>query len=166
MSNLQTVKIVKIPAGKGIKTPEFYPGDETFFPIMRKLWTQVADRHIDIFPRDFMPFNDDTGKSFWVYSILNIDISKFNTEGFEVIDFEGGLYATAITCDPDDNQSEYDKAVQELKDWVTKSNSFEFDFRPGRQFMTQMPAADDDALRSALGYAQMEIFIPIKIKNK
>jgi hypothetical protein len=165
MSNLQTVKIIRIPSGKIIKTSEFkIPGDD-FFTIMKKLWTQVVDRHTDIFPRDFMPFNDDTGKNFWVYSILGIDISKFDTEGFEIIDWEGGLYATATTFDPDDKHPDLGKAIQELKDWVNQSNGFELDFRKGRNFMTQMPAADDEEVKNAMGYAHLDIFVPIKIKR-
>ena len=164
-SAFENVKIVRIPAGKMIKTPEFQIGDSAFFTVMKKLWTQVADRHQDIFPRDFMPENDETGKHFWLYSIMGIDTGKFNTEGFEIIDFEGGLYAVATTIDPDESSADLEKAIQELKGWISQSECFEFDFRPGRSFMTQMPAADDNELRRAMGYAQIDIYIPIKIKN-
>ena len=159
---MEKVKIIEIPAGKMIKTPEFVPRSEDFFRIMKRLWTNVVNRHEDIFHRDFMPWNDDTGKEFWLYSTLGIDIEKFDTSGFEIIDFEGGYYATAAAIDPDDGNTEsMDKTNQEIKDWVNQSKFFELDFdmRRNRCFMTQMPLGDK--AKDVMDYAQLEIFIPI-----
>ncbi len=165
---MEKIKIIKIPASKMIKTPEFDPGSESFFQIMQKLWITVVDKHKDIFPRDFMPFNDDTGKNFWLYSVMGVDMKKFNTDGFEIIDFEGGYYATATAIDPDDNSENLDKTIQEVKDWVIQSDGFELDFTKNRLFMSRRPLGDgdDEEVKKALGYIQLEIFIPIKIKNK
>ena len=128
MSSIEKVRIVKIPAGKMVKTPEFEIGSPEFFQIMRKFFAQVAGRYEDIFPRDFMLFNDETGKNFWLYSIMNLDTSKFDLEGFEIVDFEGGLYATATTIDPShDSGVNLQKVLQELKDWVYQSENFDFD---------------------------------------
>ena len=164
---MEKVKIIEIPAGRMIKTPEFVPGSEDFFRIMKQLWTNVVDRHKDIFHRDFMPWNDDTGKGFWLYSTMGIDIEKFDTSGFEIIDFEGGYYATATAIDPDDGNTEsMDKTNQEIKDWVNQSKFFELDFdmRRNRCFMTQMPLGDK--AKDVMDYAQLEIFIPIKPKKQ
>jgi hypothetical protein len=164
---MEKVKIIRIPAGKMIKTPEFEIPEDEFFRIMKQLWVNVVDRHTDVFPRDFMPFNDDTGKNYWLYSILGIDVGKFDISGFEIIDFEGGYYATAIAIDPDNNEESLPNTIQEVKDWVNQSKCFELDFdmKRIRCFMSQMVVADDDELKNAMGYAQMEIFIPIKIKK-
>jgi hypothetical protein len=172
ISNSEKVRIVNIPSGKMIKTPEFEIGSEEFFQIMKKLWAQVVDRHEkDIFPREFMLFNDETGKNFWIYSITNLDTSKFDLEGFEIIDFEGGLYATATVIDPPyDNGVSLQKVLQELKDWVFQSENFDEDFsicplksHKYRCFMSQMPIADNEEFKNALGYEQLDIFIPIRI---
>ena len=42
---MEKIKIIKIPASKMIKTPEFDPGSESFFQIMQKLWITVVDKH-------------------------------------------------------------------------------------------------------------------------
>ena len=162
---MEKVKIIHFPAGKMIKTPEFdIPSDE-FFRIMKQLWVNVVDRHTDIFPRDFMPFNDDTGKNYWLYSISGIDIGKFDTSGFEIIDFEGGYYATATAIDPDNSKDSLPQTIQEVKDWVNQSKFFELDFdmKRTRCFMSQMPLGDNE--RDVMDYAQLEIFIPIKPKK-
>ena len=162
---MEKVKIIQIPAGKVIKTPEFDLTGDDFFRIMKQLWVNVVDRHTDIFSRDFMLFNDDTGKNFWVYSILGIDTEKFDTSGFEIIDFEGGYYAVATAIDPDDSDESLKNTIQEVKDWVNQSKFFELDFDMNRKrcFMSQMPLGDN--AKDAMDYAQLEIFIPIKRKK-
>jgi len=165
-SKMEKVKIIEIPAGKIIKTSEYAAGSPDFFRIMKQLWVNVVDRHTDIFPRDFEMWNDDTNKGFLVYSILGIDTSKFDTKGFDIIDFEGGLYATATAIDPDNDSESMQKTIQEVKDWVNQSKFFELDFdmKRNRCFMSQRPLGDK--AESTMNYVQVEIFIPIKKKNK
>ena len=163
---MEKVKVIEIPAGKMIKTPEFAEMED-FFRIMKQLWVNVVDRHIDIFPRDFYSKNEDTKMDFWLYSIMNIDIRKFDTSGFEIIDFEGGYYATATTIDPDNENTDesIQKAVQEIKDWVNQSNFFELDFnmKRNRCLMSNRPLGDKE--KDILDYIQVEIFVPIKPKK-
>ena len=163
---MEKVKIIKLPASKMIKTPEFDMEGESFFKMMRKFWKNVVDRHQDIFPRDFMPITD-APKNFWLFSIMGIDTGKFNMEGFEIIDFEGGYYATATASDPDDGTNEdFIKTIQEVKEWVNQSGSFELDFTETRLGLSHRTVGDDEELQKALGYVQVAIFIPIKIKKK
>ena len=146
---MEKVKVIEIPAGKMIKTPEFAEMED-FFRIMKQLWVNVVDRHTDIFPRDFYSKNDDTGKDFWLYSIMGIDTGKFDTSGFEIIYFEGGYYATATTIDPDDGTTEsMDKATQEIKEWVNQSKFFELDFdmKRNRCFMSNRPLGDKEKIK-------------------
>jgi len=164
-SEMEKVKIIEIPAGKMIKTSEYAPGSPDFFRIMQQLWVNVVDRHKDIFPRDFEAWNDDTNKGYWLYSILGVDTSKFNTSGFEIIDFEGGLYAAATAIDPDNDKDSMQKTIQEVKDWVNQSKFFELDFDMKRKrcFMSQRPLGDK--AENTMDYVQVEIFIPIKKKK-
>jgi predicted transcriptional regulator YdeE len=112
-----------------------------------------------------MLFNDDTGKNYWAYLILGIDTGKFDTTGFDIIDFEGGYYATATAIDPDDSDESLQQTIQEVKDWVNQSKFFELDFvmSKNRCFMSNMPLGDH--AKEAMDYAQLEIFIPIKRKK-
>jgi len=96
---------------------------------------------------------------------LGVDTSKFNTSGFEIIDFEGGLYATATAIDPDNDKDSMQKTIQEVKEWVNQSKFFELDFDMKRKrcFMSQRPLGDK--AESTMDYVQVEVFIPIKKKK-
>lgn len=160
---MEKAKIIKLPAGKMVKTQEFEDGSETFFKVMQKLWINVVDKHEDIFPRDFFQHTEDSAKCFWLYSIMGVETEKMNFEGFGIIDFAGGYYATATAVADDDTN--FSQTVQEVKDWINKSDNIELDFSEGRNLMSQRPCGDDEGLETALGYVQVEVFIPIKIKQ-
>jgi len=162
-NKMEKVKIVKIPASKMIVSPEFEMEGEKFFQVMQGFWRNVVDRHKDIFPRDFLLIDPKTGKANWYFSAMNIDTGKFDTTGYEIIDFEGGYYATATAID--ENMDSFDQTFNEIRNWVQQSKSFEIDLRKNRLYMTQMPVPDDDELKTAMGYEQLEIFVPIKIRK-
>jgi hypothetical protein len=44
------VKIIQIPAGKMIKSPEFIHGNEDHYQQRGKFWENVVNRHTDISP--------------------------------------------------------------------------------------------------------------------
>jgi len=81
-------------------------------------------------------------------------------------DFEGGYYAVATARDPDDGTTKsLDETIQEVKDWVIQSDVFELDFTKTRFIMSQRPRGDDEELHKAMGYVQVELFIPVKLKS-
>lgn len=99
----------------------------------------------------------------WLWLKL-LEDENADTKGFELLDFVGGLYVSAIAID--DNQVDMQKTINELKNWVNEQENFELDFGQGRYQMTSRITSDEtsEALDEALGYGQLEIFIPIKIK--
>jgi hypothetical protein len=107
---------------------------------------------------DFLCFNEPM--SFLWLKLLPDD--KVDTKGFEMIDFLGGLYVSAIAID--ENIDDLMKTIDYLKNWVNKQDNFELDFRPGRYRMTRRFTADEtsEVFEKALGYGQLEVFIPIK----
>jgi hypothetical protein len=157
---MEKVKIIKLSAGKMIKTQEFEDGTESFFQVMQKLWLNVVDKHEDIFPRDFFQHTEDITKCFWLYSIIGIDTKEMNLNGFDLIGFNGGYYATATAIADDDE--DFTQTVQEIKDWINDIEKIELDISPERNIMSQRPRGDDEKLANIIGYSQVEIFVPVK----
>ena len=160
-SKVERVKIIEIPACKMIKSKEFRWENSDSFSIMREFWQKVASRHEDIFSRDFAGYNQKTRNFYWCFFALNNDIGKFDISGYEVIDFQGGYYATATSID--NNSESFDQTFNEIKNWIEQTKSFELDLE-NRDRLTQMPIADNAEFKKAMGYEQLAIFIPIKIK--
>jgi hypothetical protein len=107
---------------------------------------------------DFLCFNEPM--NFLWLKLLPDD--KVDTKGFELIDFSGGLYVSAIAMD--ENIDDLLKTIEHLKTWVNEQDNFELDFRLGRYRMTCRFTSDEtsEAFEKALGYGQLEVFIPIK----
>jgi hypothetical protein len=153
---MEKITIVEIPSGKMISSGECNIGDKTF----TRFYENVIAKNTDILPRDFLHHNHETGKSIWYYSVLNLDVGKIDTTGFEIIDFEGGFYAKATAIDPpDDNSASLKQTYQEIIDWVNGSKYFEIDCREERLSMQQMPA---QRAKEIMGNAQTEVLIPIR----
>jgi hypothetical protein len=107
---------------------------------------------------DFLCFNEPM--NFLWLKLLSDD--KVDTKEFEVIDFLGGLYVSAIVID--ENIDDLIATINHLKNWVNEQDNFELDFRPGRYRMTCRLTSDKTSkvIKKALGYDQLEVFIPIK----
>jgi hypothetical protein len=85
-----------------------------------------------------------------------------DTGGYDLIDYEGGLYAAHISKDGDESGGELVYAG--IKEWVAQSGCFELDERPGHydvfRITTPKKAAD------LMGYRQLDIYVPIKPKEQ
>lgn len=152
------VRLVELPACRMV-TSGVEQGDnhERF----NKLWGQLdAKRKDRFFPRDFMYYDKEKGGSVWCYAIEEW-VSEKDTEGFEMIDFEGGLYATSIVHDFDMN--EVIRAYNGIKEWIAQHHNFAFDERPGHAVMFHVTVPDTSKL---LGYRQVEYFFPVKIREE
>lgn len=92
----------------------------------------------------------------WYYAIpddLHIEAD------FDVIDFEGGLYASAIAIDG--NLEDEERVYREVKEQIKISNVFKLDKRANHYDLFHV--ITPDYLSERLGYAQLEIFVPIKL---
>lgn len=83
-------------------------------------WPTIAakDRGM-LFPKDFWWNNEKTGEPEWLYAIPEW---LTDTNGYEVFDFPGGLYAVTTSYDEDEEKS---KAYFALKKWIEESECFE-----------------------------------------
>lgn len=108
---------------------------------------------------DFLSFEEDM-RAVWIWAVEDW-VTEADTAPYELIEFEGGLYATAVSVDGDDDIS--GRVYNGIKKWV-EASGFELDDRPGHRTLCHMLNPTDE-IKDALGYHQLEIYVPIKLKG-
>ena len=133
-----------------------FPGVLEFMGV----WIAGSDVGSPFTGPDFLCF-DDPMKFMWI-KLLPDD--KADAKGFEMINFSGGLYVSAIAVNGDID--DLTATIENLKNWVNGQAGFELDFRPGRYRMTRRFTSDESAetWEKSLGYGQLEVFIPVKVE--
>lgn len=78
-------------------------------------WFNEADkkRHDRFFTRDFMWYDPMAKGTVWWYAL---EQGMEEPDGFETLDFEGGLYASAVSRDEDDSDGQ--RVYRGIKRWV------------------------------------------------
>ena len=109
-------------------------------------------------PRDFLCFDGETGGMVWLYALSE----GMDDGGWEVVDCEGGCYVTYTYRDGDEETNS--RLYQEAAAWIKASEALELDVRPGHLAMGHIITPPD--VIAAQGWAQMETFIPIKLKRE
>lgn len=109
---------------------------------------------------DFLWFEEDM-KAVWIWAVEEW-VTEEDTIPYELIEFEGGLYAAAISIDGDDDIG--GRIYSGILKWIEESG-FELDERPGHRTMCHM-LNPTDKIKNALGYDQLDIYVPIKIRSK
>ena len=108
---------------------------------------------------DFLWFEEDM-RAEWIWAVEDW-VTEVDTAPYEIIEFEGGLYATAVSVDGDDDIS--GRVYGGIKNWVENSG-FELDERPGHRTLCHMLNPTDE-IKNALGYHQLDIYVPIKLRG-
>ncbi len=152
------VRIIELP-----KCRMATSGYDSFDNIIGKFdaWWGEYDkkrRGVSFPPLDFLWFED--GQAVW-WMAVEKDATSEDTGGYEIIDFEGGLYAAAISVDGDDDIS--GRVFEGVKNWL-ETSGFEMDERTGHRTMCHMIITDN--IKKGLGYDQLDIYVPIKLRNK
>ena len=81
---------------------------------------------------------------------------------YEIIEFPGGIFLVAA-CDENDN-SDLEETVNCMRTWIKNSGVFEYGDFPNSG-MCNMPNVGG-AFDTALGIAQQQIFLPLKLRTK
>ncbi len=108
-------------------------------------------------PRDFLFYNKEAGGLEWWYAIED----DMPDGGFDKVGFEGGMYLTYFYRDHEDEEN--NRLYQEAVEYIGKSDVLELDERPGHYSMGHIITPQE--LIEAQGYAIMECFVPVKLKN-
>lgn len=133
---------------------------------MYQLWQHVHLYKNVIFDCfDFLLLKNN--KAEWICAV-NDGVTNADVNPFNLIDFQGGLYAMAVSID-EDNESLH-KVEYKVRRWIERTN---FELDKGRHVMFNMPYLYEDGkdiaykdIEKGLGYKQMQRYFPIKLKDK
>lgn len=109
-------------------------------------------------PRDFLYFDEEKQGMIWMWALCE----GMEDGGNEVINFDGGYYLTYVYKDGDEEAN--GKLYSEALKYIEASDIFEMDARPNHYAMGHIITPAE--IIKAQGWAQMETFIPIKLKGK
>ena len=158
------VRIIELPACKmvwsGVCPGDHSTAENEALRRFNEWWpTQDALRKDRFFARDFMWY-DHKGQGFaWGLALAELPTAadgSVDTNGYEIIDFPGGLYAVA------NYNGDASGTYQEMRKWVEKSGIFAMDDGAGRNGMYHCINAPEAA--AAMGYGQYDLYLPIAVK--
>ena len=107
-------------------------------------------------PRDFLYYDESNKGLVWMYALID----GVDTLDYETIDFEGGYYVTFTYQDGDDKTR--DSRYQEAMTFINNHNHIELDIRENHYPMGHIITPEE--LMNKQGYAQMQTYIPVKMK--
>lgn len=109
-------------------------------------------------PRDFLYFDEETQGMVWMWALSE----EMDAGENEVIDFDGGYYLTYSYRDGDEeaNKKLYGEALKYIED----SEILKLDVRSNHYAMGHIITPAE--IIKAQGWAQMETFITIKLKDE
>ncbi len=154
------VMIVRIPKFLAL-TSQYQNYDELFNEDCLMFW---IDKHKNLKKNaifdcaDFLCRRND-GKFRWLYSVHEC-VNELDTAPYEVTEFKGGLYASAVCIDGDDDSIM--KVESKILNWLKKTN---FMLDEERDIMGNM-TYNDDEIKKGLGYEQLQRYVPIKLKEE
>jgi AraC family transcriptional regulator len=148
---MHAVRIIEIPDCKMVSSGIGMFGEEKFGKFHS--WFSALP-HSSIYPRNFLFWDGEPGVSGGFHWLYLYDESLAVPDGFEIIDFKGGLYAVATDIDGQTDLAAMDAA----KDVFLKENGFERDAaRPALGNVTTGLQA-----QKIMGYSQMDYYTPVK----
>ena len=157
---LNGLRIIEIPDFRAVSSGS-QPFDKLFGEGEFDKWMNAND-HLrrDCFyaDADFM-WHEQDGYATWIWAVKD-NVTAADCAPYELIEFKGGMYAVA-TADENDG-ADLSEVYNGMTKWIENSGVFEMD-GPPRYGMGHMVGV---GLTKALGWAQQEIFLPIKHKTK
>lgn len=164
MSKMRNMRGIEIPSFRAVSS-----GPQTLEQLFGKdskfsAWVREHEgllKHGIYEPNDFLWHEDmDVDRSVWIIAVED-NVTQADTAPYEIIEFPGGMFlsATADESDPED----LEETVSGMMDWIQRSQVFSYgDFPPSG--MCNMPNPDG-TFDSAMGIAQQQIFLPLKLNQ-
>ncbi|WP_066503202.1 hypothetical protein [Abyssisolibacter fermentans] len=116
---------------------------------------KLSDRD-SFMPRDFLFFDEEKQGMVWWWALSE----DMDNDGNEVVDFEGGYYITYVY--KDGNEEANGKLYKQTLEYIKNSDILELDIRQNHYAMGHIITPSE--IIKAQGWAQMETFIPVKLK--
>jgi hypothetical protein len=103
---------------------------------------------------------DDCPKVFKGQFVFAVEdsVTEADAAPYELINFEGGLFAVATTICNDEES--YESAKNGIEAWL-ETSGFENDYPSGRLRMTTM-VNQGEKVKAVLGFEQEEMYVPVK----
>lgn len=103
-----------------------------------------------------MWFDSNKEKLIWGYCLEH---GNSESHPYDEVEFEGGLYAIAVSIDENDREGE--RIYAGIKQWIDSQECLALDDSEGRFVLFHVISSDK--IKEALGYTQLDVFVPIKI---
>lgn len=152
------IMIVRIPSFRAVAS-----GKMSFEALFGGEFVPWIEAHQHLFlpilfqAPDFLCAKDNVTE--WLWRIKD-DVCEKDLYPYSIVDFDGGLYAVAVSQDADD-ESNY-KVIQKIHRWLEDTN---FVIDNERWYAGHMIYAEEEIYKG-LGYHQMNLYIPIKLKEE
>lgn len=152
------VRIIQLPKCR-MATSGYDSFDKTLFNF-NSWWEEYDKKRKGVYfsPLDFLWF--ENGQAVWWMAVEN-DATKEDCAGYDIFDYEGGLYAAAMAIDGDDEIS--GRVINGIYKWL-ETSGFVADVGNGREIMCHMVNPTDE-IKKGLGYHQLDLYVPIKLKE-
>jgi len=105
---------------------------------------------------DFLYGKD--GKAAWIWAVKD-EVTEEDTRPYEIIEYSGGLYAVSVSIDGDGES--HNRVRSKTEKWLENTN---FIIDDSRELMGHMIYVDDE-IKEGLGYHQMNLYAPVKLKK-
>ena len=122
-----------------------------------RLGARIADK---INPRDFMYHDAEQNKLIWMF-MLEDWMTEDDTEGFEIITFDGGLFAAALADSWE--FSEYDRVYKGIKKWLARQEHLEIDDGSGRPMLYHFAGPHSKQMKE-WSYGKIRYFVPVRLR--
>jgi len=152
------VMVVRIPRFRAVTSGS--GSFDNWFKLMD--WAWAENRAETLFNNvifDCMDFLIRKNGQFEYIMAIKDDVTEADASSFDIIEFEGGLYAMSVSIDGDDESIH--KVEDKILKWIDTTN---FEYDESRGVMGHMAYSDDD-IKAGLDYEQLQRYVPIKLKN-
>ena len=160
MSKLQNMRLIEIPSfravSSGLKSFDEIFGENGFCQFVDVDNSNIIKKQIF----DEAGFLWHEGDKNVLIRAVNDEVTEADTAPYELIEFPGGMFLVA-TGDELDND-DLEETIGCMMDWIKNSAVFEYGDFP-KSGMCNMPNVDG-AIDKALGIAQQQIFLPLKLR--
>ncbi|MCK8487538.1 hypothetical protein M0651_10175 [Paenibacillus sp. MBLB2552] len=165
LQNMRGIEIKKFRAvSSGLKTFDELFGKNGFAEWLES-HRHLVQEHI-YEPTDFLWHEGDKetwgcGQNVFISAIKD-EVTQADVDPYDIIEFPGGMFLVA-TGD-ENNNADLNETVTYMMQWIEDSDIFEYGDFP-KSGMCNMPNPGG-AFDKALGIAQQQIYLPLKIRSK
>ena len=145
---MENVRVYEMPECKMISSRCGMFGDAAMDEFSD--WIDALPRAM--FPQDFLWFDEERGGFVWYYMYRD---GLVTPDAFDIVDFPGGLYAVACDVDGESNEN----AMSAIRLFIQAKGCFVED--TSRKWLGNV--ITPPAVRKAMGYSQMDYYMPINI---